>query len=213
MPPPAHPPRCLPQQQHPADPPGPLASGSSGSLWSLPGGRKGDRSLDCRGRAGGRSGLTGHPTKQMHRQTATSPEVPPLLPRILRAESSYARAASSAVSNVPSHSRTPLIGLRISAAHLPHGRSRTPRKVVERPVERGGRSAAPCWGEGCCRCFSPPRPEEAGAGPFGDCHGRLRGLQHQNTSRKRSNETGPRWGSDGATTARAEEVHDGRVLM
>jgi hypothetical protein len=46
--------------------------------------------------------------------------------RIARAAWSYARAASSAVSNVPSHRRAPTVGSRISAAHLPQGRCRTP---------------------------------------------------------------------------------------
>lgn len=45
---------------------------------------------------------------------------------IARAAWSYARAASSAVSNVPSHRRAPTVGSRISAAHLPQGRCRTP---------------------------------------------------------------------------------------
>mmetsp|Transcript_25803 Transcript_25803/g.76413 ORF Transcript_25803/g.76413 Transcript_25803/m.76413 type:complete len:421 (-) Transcript_25803:300-1562(-) len=48
-------------------------------------------------------------------------------PRIARAASSYARAASSAESNVPSQRRCPTVGSRISAAHLPQGRCRTPR--------------------------------------------------------------------------------------
>ncbi|KAJ0615321.1 hypothetical protein HanIR_Chr02g0072801 [Helianthus annuus] len=47
-------------------------------------------------------------------------------PRNLRAASSYARAAASAVSNVPNHTRAALCGSRISAAHLPHGRCLTP---------------------------------------------------------------------------------------
>ena len=45
---------------------------------------------------------------------------------IARAAWSYARAASSAVSNVPSQRRAPTVGSRISAAHLPQGRWRTP---------------------------------------------------------------------------------------
>ena len=53
-----------------------------------------------------------------------------LSPRICRAAASYARAASSAVSKVPSHSRQPRVGSRISAAYLPHGRWRTPRNFV-----------------------------------------------------------------------------------
>lgn len=44
------------------------------------------------------------------------------LPLIARAAASYARAASSAVSKVPSHRRAPTVGSRISAAHLPQGR-------------------------------------------------------------------------------------------
>ena len=43
-----------------------------------------------------------------------------------RAAWSYARAASSAVSKVPSQRRAPTVGSRISAAHLPQGRWRTP---------------------------------------------------------------------------------------
>ena len=53
-----------------------------------------------------------------------------LLPRICRAAVSYARAASSAESNVPSQSLQPRVGSRISAANLPHGRCRTPRNLV-----------------------------------------------------------------------------------
>ena len=43
------------------------------------------------------------------------------------AAASYALAASSAVSNVPSHNLAPRLGSRISAAQLPHGRCLTPR--------------------------------------------------------------------------------------
>mmetsp|Transcript_18580 Transcript_18580/g.60569 ORF Transcript_18580/g.60569 Transcript_18580/m.60569 type:complete len:241 (+) Transcript_18580:444-1166(+) len=43
-------------------------------------------------------------------------------PRMARAAASYACAASSAVSKVPSHTREPRVGSRISAAQLPHGR-------------------------------------------------------------------------------------------
>lgn len=49
-------------------------------------------------------------------------------PRRLRAASSYALAASSAVLKVPSHLRLFFHGSRISAANRPHGRFRTPRK-------------------------------------------------------------------------------------
>jgi hypothetical protein len=48
-------------------------------------------------------------------------------PRNLVAAASYACAASSAVSNVPSQTRAAFFGSRISAAHFPHGRCRTPR--------------------------------------------------------------------------------------
>ena len=46
------------------------------------------------------------------------------------AAASYARAASSAVSNVPSQCRHRPIRSRISADHLPHGRFRTPRLLL-----------------------------------------------------------------------------------
>ena len=39
-------------------------------------------------------------------------------PRMARAAASYARAASSALSKVPSHRRAPRLGSRISAAQL-----------------------------------------------------------------------------------------------
>nr|CAB3477815.1 unnamed protein product [Digitaria exilis] len=50
-------------------------------------------------------------------------------PRSWMAALSYTRAASSAVSKVPSQTRTPRHGSRISAANLPHGRLRTPRNL------------------------------------------------------------------------------------
>jgi len=50
-------------------------------------------------------------------------------PRSLRAAASYARAACSGVSKVPSHTRAFLTGSRISAAYRPHGRFRTPRSL------------------------------------------------------------------------------------
>lgn len=50
-----------------------------------------------------------------------------LKPLNLVAAISYAIAASSAVSNVPSQTRAAFLGSRISAAHFPHGRWRTPR--------------------------------------------------------------------------------------
>ena len=53
-----------------------------------------------------------------------------LLPRICRAAVSYARAASSAESNVPSQSRQPRVGSRISAANFPQGLCLTPRNLV-----------------------------------------------------------------------------------
>ncbi|KAF1869192.1 hypothetical protein Lal_00048474 [Lupinus albus] len=43
---------------------------------------------------------------------------------------SYMVAASSAVSNVPSQTRFLRLGSRISAAHRPHGRCRTPRNLL-----------------------------------------------------------------------------------
>jgi hypothetical protein len=49
-----------------------------------------------------------------------------LAPRSVRAARSYARAASTGVSNVPSHTRVFFHGSRISAAYLPHGRFLTP---------------------------------------------------------------------------------------
>mmetsp|Transcript_2688 Transcript_2688/g.9910 ORF Transcript_2688/g.9910 Transcript_2688/m.9910 type:complete len:258 (+) Transcript_2688:1465-2238(+) len=49
-------------------------------------------------------------------------------PRIFLAASSYLRAASFAVLKVPNQSLIPFLGSRISAAHLPQGLRRTPRK-------------------------------------------------------------------------------------
>ncbi|RRT80131.1 hypothetical protein B296_00019600 [Ensete ventricosum] len=49
-----------------------------------------------------------------------------LFPRISSAATSYARAASSAVPYVPSHTLAPFLGSLISAAHFPHGRLRIP---------------------------------------------------------------------------------------
>ena len=49
-----------------------------------------------------------------------------LLPLNLRAAASYALAAPSAVSNVPSQTRHAFCGSRISAAHFPHGLCLTP---------------------------------------------------------------------------------------
>ncbi|THU56673.1 hypothetical protein C4D60_Mb11t19700 [Musa balbisiana] len=49
-------------------------------------------------------------------------------PLIEKAAWSYARAAASALSNVPSHTRIPCrVESLISAANFPHGRFRTPR--------------------------------------------------------------------------------------
>jgi hypothetical protein len=48
-------------------------------------------------------------------------------PRSLKASRSYAMAASSAESNVPSQSRVRFRGSLISATHLPQCRCRTPR--------------------------------------------------------------------------------------
>ena len=49
-----------------------------------------------------------------------------LLPLNLNAASSYALAAASSVSNVPSQTLAALCGSRISAAHFPHGLCLTP---------------------------------------------------------------------------------------
>jgi hypothetical protein len=51
-------------------------------------------------------------------------------PRIARAAASYAKAASSAESNVPNQSLDPRVGSLISAAYLPHGRCLTPRYTL-----------------------------------------------------------------------------------
>jgi hypothetical protein len=50
-------------------------------------------------------------------------------PLMASAAASWARAAISAVGNVPSHMRDFLRGSRISDTHLPHARIRTPRYV------------------------------------------------------------------------------------
>ncbi len=74
--------------------------------------------------------------KRQH-QTPVGMPAPPtgklttaLAPLISLAALSYARAASSALSKVPSHSLQPLCGSRISAAYLPQGRCLTPRYLV-----------------------------------------------------------------------------------
>ncbi|BAS96279.1 Os06g0160450, partial [Oryza sativa Japonica Group] len=51
-------------------------------------------------------------------------------PRRRRAAWSYTRAASSAVSNVPSHTRALCCDTRISAPYFPHGRFLTPRNFL-----------------------------------------------------------------------------------
>jgi len=51
-------------------------------------------------------------------------------PLMARAALSYSLAASSAVSKVPSHSRTFFVVSRISAAYFPHGLSLTPRYLA-----------------------------------------------------------------------------------
>ena len=55
---------------------------------------------------------------------------------------SYAIAASSAVSNVPNQTRAAFFGSRISAAHFPHGRWRTPRYLRFFTGGAGGTGAA-----------------------------------------------------------------------
>lgn len=51
-------------------------------------------------------------------------------PRRRQAASSYARAASSAVSKVPNHIRIFFVVSLISATHLPDGRRRTPTNLL-----------------------------------------------------------------------------------
>jgi len=52
-------------------------------------------------------------------------------PRMAKAAWSYASAAASALSNVPSHTLMPCrVESLISAANFPHGRLRTPRKLL-----------------------------------------------------------------------------------
>jgi hypothetical protein len=60
-----------------------------------------------------------------------------LAPRNSRAAVSYARAASSAVSKVPSQTRVFFPGSRISAAYRPQGRFLTPLKRISFEVETG----------------------------------------------------------------------------
>lgn len=67
-------------------------------------------------------------------------------PRNFVAAMSYAMAASSAVSNVPNHTRAAFFGSRISAAHFPHGLCRTPRYLR---FLTGAAPASP---------VNPPRP-------------------------------------------------------
>lgn len=76
-------------------------------------------------------------------------------PRNLVAATSYAMAASSAVSNVPSQTRAAFFGSRISAAHLPHGRWRTPRYLRFLEEELPGSSSC-CWlWLACAGCVLP----------------------------------------------------------
>lgn len=53
-----------------------------------------------------------------------------LFPLNLRAASSYALAAATAVSNVPNHTLAALWGSLISAAHFPHGLCLTPLYLI-----------------------------------------------------------------------------------
>jgi len=84
------------------------------------------------------------------------------LPRMARAAASYARAASSAVSNVPSHRRAPRLGSRISAAQLRSRRQewararRLPRTCPTAAGARRGR-----W-RSSPSCSSPQSPRRAG---------------------------------------------------
>ncbi|URE02729.1 hypothetical protein MUK42_03249 [Musa troglodytarum] len=66
-----------------------------------------------------------------------------LAPLTFMAAASYAAAASSAVSKVPSQTLFRRVGSRISAAHRPHGRRRTPRNLFQphgSVAAAGGRS-------------------------------------------------------------------------
>ena len=87
-------------------------------------------------------------------------------PRIWRAAVSYARAASSAESNVPSHRRWPTVGSRISAAHLPQGRCRTPRYAFSAPAGLPAALALPADAEaGPLPATAAVRPPTGAVGP------------------------------------------------
>uniref|UniRef100_A0A8R7Q949 Uncharacterized protein n=1 Tax=Triticum urartu TaxID=4572 RepID=A0A8R7Q949_TRIUA len=67
-------------------------------------------------------------------------------PRMANAAWSYASAAASGLSKVPSHTRTPFrVESRISAANLPHGRFRTPRNARPTPSATLPSSSASCF--------------------------------------------------------------------
>lgn len=85
------------------------------------------------GEENGLSEAAASPTEEKSLFPAAAAAVPvgklvsALSPLSLIAAVSYAAAASSTVSKVPSHTRFLRVGSRISAAHRPQGRRRTPR--------------------------------------------------------------------------------------
>nr|ART89312.1 transcription factor DREB1 [Zea mays] len=84
------------------------------------------------------------------------------------AATSWARAAISAVGNVPSHMRDFLRGSRISDTHLPHVRIRTPRNVGCFPsLPRGrflaGAALLPAQPSSSSSSSSPPASASASA--------------------------------------------------
>ena len=68
-----------------------------------------------------------------------------LLPLNLRAASSYALAAASAVSNVPNQTLAALCGSLISAAHFPHGLCLTPLYLLLLSPVSSAASAGGFW--------------------------------------------------------------------
>lgn len=87
-----------------------------------------------------------------------------LLPLKRRAASSYALAAASAVSKVPSQTLAALCGSRISAAHFPQGLCRTPLYLFLSPVSS---CEVVVEGSGCVVCsaaVAAGTEEEMGGG-------------------------------------------------
>lgn len=104
-----------------------------------------------------------------------------LNPRNLVAATSYAIAASSAVSKVPSHTRAAFFGSRISAAHFPHGRCLTPRYLlfligaalevaigVDDATAELDESLTETLSTACC-CFPAPLPSPTYPPPTSPC--------------------------------------------